>query len=121
MIRERVGIRGALRELEPMDQLGAFSLPASEMHVVKANMVQRFMTGQHLWARKYPSTRYLERREALRKKWIAENPQEIDLLAGECPPPAALAGRRDTVSIPLDALGADERTEASARTRTLAP
>lgn len=101
MIRERVGIRGNVRELESIEELSAFSIPKEEIGVIQAVMVHRFLEGRHKWADKYRkvAAKVEVKRDRLEKKWRIENREEIDLLAGEHPPISAIAGRRDSVSI----------------------
>jgi hypothetical protein len=53
MIRERVNIFGAVRPMEPEDQIEVLSIPPEEIGVIKEDPVRRWLTGQELWDKKF--------------------------------------------------------------------
>ncbi|KAL1411376.1 hypothetical protein Q8F55_002332 [Vanrija albida] len=53
MIRERVDFDGVCRPLEPESELGAMTIPASEIGIVKAGPALRYAEGQSIWDHKY--------------------------------------------------------------------
>lgn len=116
MIRERVGIRGEIRKLEPFDELGAGSLIPAEIGVVKANMVARLsvssfhlveleadfvrsLEGRLEWSRRFPGEieKVANVRARLEKDWKSENDEISIKMENDNIPLSAIAGRCDTV------------------------
>jgi hypothetical protein len=56
MIRERVDMVGLCRPLEPEDQLGALTMPAEEIGMIKTAAVMRYLEGQAKWDHKFART-----------------------------------------------------------------
>ncbi|UZJ52784.1 hypothetical protein CBS101457_002104 [Exobasidium rhododendri] len=144
MIRERVDIRGQLRPLEEEHHLQALQMDPAEIGRIKSGPVNRYLTGQKMWDKKFKRTakkvdkkrakneaRAVAMLEQAAKEGLLDHPQLLarqeremkaaksegndemnqehpddqwaDLglfgpldLAGEVPPPSAIAGRRDT-------------------------
>lgn len=53
MKRERVDIFGAVRPMEPKDQIAALQIPPSEIGLIKEGPVKRWQTGQEQWDQKF--------------------------------------------------------------------
>lgn len=53
MIRERVDIRGQIRPLEEESMLQGLQMPCDEVGVIKEGPVNRYLTGQELWDKKF--------------------------------------------------------------------
>ncbi|WOO81222.1 AB hydrolase superfamily protein [Vanrija pseudolonga] len=53
MIRERVDFDGVCRPLEPESELGAMTMPADEIGMIKAGPALRYAEGQSIWDHKY--------------------------------------------------------------------
>jgi len=75
MIRERVDIDGRLRPLEAEDQLGALTMPAREVGMVKERPALRFVEGQAVWDRKF---KHVRARIARHRTKNLERSKEVD-------------------------------------------
>ncbi|TKY87195.1 hypothetical protein EX895_003872 [Sporisorium graminicola] len=69
MIRERVDVRGYLRPLEPETELQALQVPPDEIGCIKEGPVERYLTGQKQWAKRFAKTaRRVEKQRAKNEK-----------------------------------------------------
>lgn len=57
MIRERVSTHGVCRALEPPEELGAITMPSSEIGTIKEGPAMRYLSGQALWDKKFARKR----------------------------------------------------------------
>lgn len=57
MIRERVNFDGVCRPLEPESQLGAMTMPADQIGMIKEGPAMRYVEGQAEWDAKFKRTR----------------------------------------------------------------
>lgn len=65
MIRERVDVRGFLRPLEPETSLPALQVPPDEIGCIKEGPVERYLTGQTQWTKRFAKTaRKVEKQRA---------------------------------------------------------
>src|SRR5579859_6284402 len=94
MIRQRVSTHGQVRTLESESEIPALNIPPSEICVIHAGPTKRWLTAKSQWDTKYAKekrrvqlARGKEYVEAQRKGFLGGD------LAGEMPPPSALAGR----------------------------
>jgi hypothetical protein len=92
MIRQRVDRHGTISPLEPESELPGCTLSPSEIGVVKAGPVKKWMTAKREWDTKYASAKRRVQRQRARE--MAQGYQQFG--NGEVPPPSALAGRRKT-------------------------
>jgi len=92
MIRQRVDRHGIISPLEPESELPGCTLSPSEIGVVKAGPVKKWMTAKREWDTKYASAKRRVQRQRARE--MAQGYQQFG--NGEVPPPSALAGRRKT-------------------------
>jgi hypothetical protein len=90
MIRQRVDRHGNISELEPESQLPGCRLPVSEVGVIKAGTVKKWMAAKKRWDVKFASTK--RRVQKQRAMEFAKGYQTFR--DGEIPPPSALASRR---------------------------
>ncbi|GAC76754.1 arylacetamide deacetylase [Moesziomyces antarcticus T-34] len=69
MIRERVDVRGYLRQLEPESDLPALQLRPDQIGCIKEGPVARYLDGQTQWAKRYTKTaRKVEKHRARNEK-----------------------------------------------------
>ena len=73
MLRERVDIFGQVRPMEPKEQIDALNIPPRQIGIIKEEPVRRWMTGQHLWDKKFHryAVRSIRKREHYEKKYDA--------------------------------------------------
>ncbi|KAG0651267.1 AB hydrolase superfamily [Hyphodiscus hymeniophilus] len=90
MIRQRVDRHGNIFPLEPVHQLPACNIAASDIGVIKEGPVKKWMAAKKEWDTKYASSK-----RRVQKQRAKEMAQGYQLFGnGEVPPPSALAGRR---------------------------
>ncbi|KZT13024.1 alpha/beta-hydrolase [Laetiporus sulphureus 93-53] len=53
MIRERVGVSGKVRSMEPVEEIEVLRIPPELIGIIKEAPVKRWLTGQELWDKKY--------------------------------------------------------------------
>jgi hypothetical protein len=94
MIRQRISTKGMIREMEPPEEIPALNIPTNEIGVINAVPTQRWLNAKEKWDRRYAKRK--RRIQVLRAKEYVEAQKTGFLggeLAGEVPPPSALAGR----------------------------
>jgi len=90
MIRQKVDRHGRIAPLEPESELPGCSLPSSEVGVVKAGPVRKWMAAKKQWDTKYASSKrkiQKQRAKEMAKGYYQFGDEEV-------PSPSALAGRR---------------------------
>ena len=92
MVRQRVDRHGRIYHLEHASQLPGCNVPRSEIGVIKAGPVRKWMAAKKEWDAKFASAK--RRVQKQRAKEMANGYQQFG--TGEVPPPSALAGRRKT-------------------------
>jgi len=90
MIRQRVDRHGNIFDLEPPSELPGCNLPSSEVGVIKAGPVKKWMNAKKEWDTKFSSAKRKVQKQ--RAKEMAKGYSQFG--NGEVPPPSALAGRR---------------------------
>lgn len=125
MIRQRVSREGVCRPMESPDEIPELSIPPEEIGIIKKGPAERYLKGQQLWTEKYKkfAKQADKQRQRNIKRALKDSPriekafedsfkesgdQKYVLnkefswswaLDGERPPPSAVVGRRDTVSL----------------------
>lgn len=115
MIRERVSLVGAVRPMEPFDEMEICGIPTDEVGVFKPDAVKRYLEGINTWQHKFKhAAKNVERQreKSLKESHIhaekmmnnSDNIFDIPevtwrwqwALDNERPPPASIVARRDT-------------------------
>ena len=70
MLRERVDIRGRIRPMEPVEEMPALRMPASQVGLMKEAPVRRWLRGQGMWDEQFKreSKKVLEKRKKFEEK-----------------------------------------------------
>ena len=72
MIRERVDIFGHVRPMEPKGEIEALGIPPRQIGIIKEEPVQRWLSGQEIWDKRYKqAAQKVERRRAHYEKKYA--------------------------------------------------
>lgn len=94
MIRQRVSTHGIVRAMEPASEIPALNLPADQICVIHPGPTKRWLIAKQKWDTRYAKVkrhvqlaRGQEYIEAQKRGFLGGK------LAGEMPPPSALAGR----------------------------
>lgn len=74
MIRERVDIRGRVRQMEPKEEIPCLRLKGKDIGMLKEAPARRWMTGQQEWDEKFKGT---AKKVAKRRKKNEETYQKI--------------------------------------------
>ncbi|KAM0755605.1 alpha/beta-hydrolase [Meredithblackwellia eburnea MCA 4105] len=79
MVRERIGIDGVVRPLEPAEELQAMQLSPEEVGLLKEAPVKRYLAGKAIWDKRFKRTyeHVQRRREHHLKKSVAEEANRI--------------------------------------------
>jgi acetyl esterase/lipase len=95
MIRQRITRHGGIYPLEPASTLPACSLTSSEIGVIKAGPVRKWLAAQSDFAKRYAKEkRHFQDDRVKEMSEIVAGSSVVVLPAGERPPPTALVGRR---------------------------